>query len=86
MTNWAILSLSPVSWQRDSAGAYTVASLRAGFMQRGRNWRLSEFLRIENVTDKRYAGSVIVADANRRFYESAPDRNYLFGIEAVIGF
>ena len=70
----------------ESADSYTVASLRAGFMQRGRTWRLTEFVRMDNLTDKRYAGSVIVADGNRRFYEPAPGRSYLFGIEAVIAF
>ena len=70
----------------ESANSYTVASLRAGFMQRGRTWRLTEFVRMDNFTDKRYAGSVIVADSNRRFYEPAPGRSYLLGIEAVIAF
>ena len=70
----------------ERADAYTVAALRAGFTQRGRTWRVSEFLRIDNVTDKRYAGSVIVADGNRRFYEPAPERNFLFGVEASIAF
>jgi iron complex outermembrane receptor protein len=70
----------------ESADAYVVASLRTGFEQRARSWRLREFLRVDNLADRRYAGSVIVADANRRFYEPAPGRNYLFGIEAVIAF
>jgi iron complex outermembrane receptor protein len=70
----------------ESADAYTVTSARAGFMQRGKSWRISEFLRIDNLSDRRYAGSVIVADGNRRFYEPAPARNYLLGIEAAIAF
>jgi iron complex outermembrane receptor protein len=63
----------------ESAAAYTVVNLRAGFEQRGKRWRLSEFVRVDNVGDKQYIGSVIVADANNRFYEPAPGRNWLVG-------
>jgi len=70
----------------ESADAYTVNSARAGFEQRGKGWRLSEFLRIDNLADRHYAGSVIVADGNRRFYEPAPGRNYLLGLEAALSF
>jgi len=68
------------------AGAYTVWNLRAGFEQRGRNWRLAEFVRVDNVGDRRYIGSVIVAEANGRFYEPAPERNYLLGVTAELKF
>jgi iron complex outermembrane recepter protein len=68
------------------ADSYAVASARLGFEQRGRQWRLNEFVRVDNVTDRRYAGSVIVADGNRRFYEPAPGRNYLVGLEASVAF
>jgi iron complex outermembrane receptor protein len=70
----------------DAAGAYTVGSLRAGFEQLWGSWRWSEFLRIDNVTDRRYAGSVIVAEARGRFFEPAPGRNYLFGLNASRAF
>jgi iron complex outermembrane receptor protein len=70
----------------ESAGAYTVWNLRAGFEQRGNNWRVSEFARINNLTDRGYIGSVIVAEANNRFYEPAPGRNYLVGISAELKF
>ncbi|MBI2295903.1 MAG: TonB-dependent receptor [Betaproteobacteria bacterium] len=57
-----------------------------GFEQRGRNWRLTEFLRVDNVTDRQYIGSVIVAEANGRFYEPAPTRNALAGVQARLQF
>lgn len=69
-----------------AAGAYTIANLRAGFEQRGRHWRLSEFVRLDNVTDRQYAGSVIVADGNNRFFEASPTRNWLLGINASLSF
>jgi iron complex outermembrane receptor protein len=70
----------------ESASAYTVGNLRAGFEQRGKRWRVSEFARLDNVTDKNYVGSVIVADGNGRFYEPAPGRNWLVGVSASVSF
>ncbi|MGE5526835.1 MAG: TonB-dependent receptor family protein [Rhodospirillaceae bacterium] len=70
----------------ESAEPYTVGNLRAGFEQRGKSWRLTEFVRVDNVTNRQYVGSVIVADTNRRFYEPAPGRNYLFGVSASLAF
>jgi iron complex outermembrane recepter protein len=68
------------------APAYTVWNLRAGFDQRGKHWRLSEFVRVDNALDRRYIGSVIVAEANGRHYEPAPGRNVLLGVNAEISF
>ncbi len=64
----------------EAAAAYTVGNLRAGFQQRGKGWRLSEFVRIDNVTDRKYVGSVIVADGNGRYYEPAPGRAGMIGV------
>jgi iron complex outermembrane receptor protein len=69
-----------------SAAAYTIGNVRLGFEQRGRRWHFAEFLRVDNVTDKAYIGSVIVAEANGRFYEPAPGRNWLLGVSARVTF
>jgi iron complex outermembrane receptor protein len=45
-------------------------------------WRLKQFARLNNLTDKKYVGSLIVGDANKRFYEAAPGRNWLLGFSA----
>jgi len=70
----------------ESAAAYTIWNVRAGFEQRTRNWRFTEFVRIDNATDRRYIGSVIVAEANGRFYEPAPERTFLLGFNAELKF
>ena len=70
----------------EAAPAYTVWSIRAGFEQRARKWRISEFVRVDNVGDKQYIGSVIVSEANNRFYEPAPTRNALAGVQASLQF
>ncbi|HTY50800.1 MAG TPA: TonB-dependent receptor [Steroidobacteraceae bacterium] len=54
------------------AGGYWTENVRTGFQQRTGAWQVSEFLRVENLFDKRYVGSVIVDDANSRFFEPAP--------------
>jgi iron complex outermembrane receptor protein len=70
----------------DSAPPYTIANLRAGFEQRLRQVRLTEFVRVDNVANRRYIGSVIVAEANGRFYEPAPTRNWMAGVAARVSF
>ena len=37
------------------------------------------FARIDNLFDRQYAGSVIVNDANSRFFEPAPGRRFFVG-------
>jgi len=68
------------------ADPYTVVNWRIVFEQRLSGWRMSEFLRVENLFDRGYIGSVIVGDANRRFYEPAPRRNAIAGISASFPF
>jgi len=66
--------------------SYTVFNWRGGFKQNHKNWNFSEFVRVENLFDKNYVGSIRVADGNQRFYESAPGRNWLFGLNASYSF
>ncbi len=70
----------------EAADGYHLLNLAAGFTQQARNWRLSEYLRADNLTNRRYAGSVIVNEANGRFYEPSPTRAYMAGVEAKLLF
>ncbi len=70
----------------DSASSYTIYNIRAGFQQTLNNWAFKEFLRIENLTDKEYIGSVRINDANSRFFEPSAERNYLLGLSAQYKF
>jgi len=70
----------------DFAAGYTTANLAAGFTQSGGKWRLSEFIRIGNLADRRYAGSVIVNESNSRFFEPSPGRTAMVGVQAKLGF
>jgi iron complex outermembrane receptor protein len=60
------------------------ASINAQFVVG--KWQLKQFIRFNNVADRRYVGSVIVGDANKRYYEAAPGRNLLFGAKAQYQF
>jgi len=68
------------------ADAYTTLNLMAGLVQQGRGWRVTEFARIDNLTDRNYVGSVIVNETNSRFYEPSPRRNMTIGIQASLQF
>ena len=75
----------------ESAAGFGVANLRFGFQQQFTpgnhgNWRISEFVRMDNLTDRRYIGSVIVAEARGRYFEPASGRNVLVGVNAVYSF
>jgi iron complex outermembrane receptor protein len=70
----------------DAAPAYTVVNLRAGFAQRLARWQLTEFVRVDNVGDRRYAGSVIVSEARGRYFEPAPGRNAMAGVTLTATF
>jgi iron complex outermembrane receptor protein len=66
----------------DAAPASTVVNLRAGFAQQVGAWKLRQLLRMDNAADRSYAGSVIVNEANQRFFEPAQPRNWLIGLTA----
>ncbi len=70
----------------DSAASYTVANLRVGIEGRVAGLLVRAFARVDNVTDRRYAGSVIVAEARGRYFEPAPERSFLVGFTASATF
>ena len=65
-----------------SADSYVVFNWHAGFRQHTDSWQLEEFVRIDNIANESYVGSVIVNAANARYFEPAPERTYLIGFSA----
>ena len=64
----------------DSAPGYAVASLRLASRLSLGTWTARPFVRVDNLFDRRYAGSVIVNEGNSRFFEPAPGRTWLAGV------
>jgi iron complex outermembrane receptor protein len=68
------------------ADAYVVANAVAGLVQQDERWRVTEFVRVDNLFDKSYVGSVIVNEGNGRYYEPSPRRNMTVGLSATYRF
>ncbi|MFP5404888.1 MAG: TonB-dependent receptor family protein [Gammaproteobacteria bacterium] len=68
------------------AGSYSAINWRVGYDWRSSGWRVTPYVRIDNLFDTRYVGSVIVNAANGRYYEPAPGRNFFAGVKARYAF
>lgn len=65
----------------DFAGGWSTVSLRwSRTLVETAGQRVELLLRVDNVGDRRYAGSVIVNEANARFFETAAPRNLLLAL------
>ena len=64
------------------APGYAIVNARVNANQQWRGWHFKEFLRLNNLFDRVYVGSVIVGDTNQRYYEAAPGRNWMMGASA----
>lgn len=64
----------------DAAASFVVADVSAGYLLPLGAWQFSAFARVDNVTDRRYVGSVIVNEGNGRYFEPAPGRTFFAGL------
>ena len=62
----------------DSTAAYFNANAHVGIEQKIGAWRIQEFARVDNFTNRTYGGD----SAYRRPLDFAPERSYLIGIRA----
>ncbi|HRO37132.1 TonB-dependent receptor [Thauera sp.] len=69
-----------------AAPAYTLFNLRLSAEQRQGPWTFGQLLRLDNVLDRKYVGSVIVSDSNKRYYEPGPERSVYAGVSASYRF
>ncbi len=69
-----------------AAPAYSVFNWRARFEQKIEHWTFHQTLRLDNLLDRQYVGSVIVGDSNNRYYEAAPGRSWYAGAGAEYTF
>lgn len=68
----------------DSAEAYTVLNAKASHGWAVGVGYLTAYARIDNLTDQRYVGSVIVNQSSSQFYEPAPGRNWTLGLRLMV--
>ena len=68
------------------APGYGIVNARVQAKQAYGGWKLKQFVRLNNLFDRSYVGSLIVGDANKRYYEAAPGRQWLAGVSAEYTF
>ncbi len=68
------------NWNANKAESYTLFNLRAGFVQNIGNWKLSEFARVDNISDKSYVSTIKVNSSES--FEPGFGRNYMLGVSA----
>lgn len=67
----------------DAAPSYSVTSANIGYAWVMGDWKVNSFARVDNLFDKKYAGSVIVNDGNSRYFEPADGRNWSAGLRVI---
>ena len=66
------------------APAYALAGLDGGYGVELNQFNVNAFLRINNLLNRRYVGSVIVDDGNGRYFEPGPGFNVLAGFSVTM--
>ena len=64
--------------------SYAIFGADGGYALELRNFRLSAFVRLNNMLDRHYVGSVIVDDGNSRYFEPGPGFNVLGGVSITL--
>ena len=70
----------------DTAAAFFTAAVHVGYLFEAGGWKLATTARIENLFDKKYAGSVIVNEGNGRYFEPAAGRSLLLSVSGSYAF
>lgn len=65
------------------AEAYSLFALRLTLNQKIAQWDFKEYLRGDNLQDRKYVGSVIVNNANAGYFEPGPGRAWTVGVTAA---
>ena len=79
--NLDILIAGEMVFMEQRAPQYRTLDAGVGYAGNGRRCAWRAYFAVDNLFDRRYAGSVIVNDANARYYEPAPGRTWLVGFE-----
>ena len=66
-----------------AASGYWLGNFSLNFAQRRRRWQFGESVRVDNIADRRYVGSVIVNESNSRYFEPEPGRAFYLMLSAA---
>jgi iron complex outermembrane receptor protein len=70
----------------DAAPGNALVGANVGYRMHIGHWQLGTFVRVDNIFDRQVIGSVIVNEGNSRFFEPAPGRTWLAGVNASVTF
>jgi iron complex outermembrane recepter protein len=65
------------------APGYALFGLSGGYVFDNGPWRVNTFGRVDNLVNRHVIGSVIVNDGNGRYFEPAPGRTFLVGVDVT---
>lgn len=79
-------SVAVNDFNSDAAASFVTLGGHVGYVAEVNRWSLAATARIDNLTDRKYAGSVIVNEGNGRYFEPAAGRNHVLSVSASYRF
>jgi iron complex outermembrane receptor protein len=79
-------SVAVNDFNTDAAASFVTLGAHVGYVLALDRWNIAAMARVDNLTDRKYAGSVIVNEGNRRYFEPAAGRNYVLSLSASYRF
>jgi len=70
----------------DAAASFVVAAAHVGYAVEVGGWKMLGTLRLDNLFNKKFAGSVIVNEGNGRYFEPAAGRTWLLSLTGSYAF
>ncbi len=70
----------------DAAASFVTLGAHVAYVLVLERWHITATARVDNLTDRKYAGSVIVNEGNGRYFEPAAGRNHVLGLSASYRF
>jgi iron complex outermembrane receptor protein len=70
----------------DAAASFVTLGAHVGYVFDLARWNIAATARVDNLGDRKYAGSVIVNEGNGRYFEPAAGRNYVLSLTASYRF
>ena len=79
-------SVAVNDFNTDAAASFVTLGAHVGYVLVLERWHIAATARLDNLADRKYAGSVIVNEGNGRYFEPAAGRNHVLGLSASYRF